>query len=374
MSYNKIGNRVPVYALYGVPEDEAYGRANGGIPTAEAYSMTCKQSTESLNNSTKNQTGEQNNNSKICSYFQNSNNNSQSLSILPREENSYVANIKDNQNTANAFTPQTNNFSLSKQCNISQEQQPNVSAIISAQNNVQQTPSNYMQEIRKLLNKGSIEETKQSSSLNNSELCNFDNNLNKKIIKQEQTTEQSSKDHDIDDTNPAYIFSNDMRNLLGHHESRNNYKEVLNDGTLLGAIGRYQFRAPILEDIGYLNKKHQWTGKNNIYSLDDFLKNQQVQENALNECLRLKDISLKNNGSYNYLGYSIKGIKSDFNISKTGLLAASHRLGAKNVINYLKLLEKDSDGKYYFDYDKIKNEKTKNKYKAIETRLREFEK
>ena len=142
----------------------------------------------------------------------------------------------------------------------------------------------------------------------------------------------------------------------------------------MGAIGRYQFRAPILEDIGYLNKKHQWTGKNNIYSLDDFLKNQQVQENALNECLRLKDISLKNNGSYNYLGYSIKGIKSDFNISKTGLLAASHRLGAKNVINYLKLLEKDSDGKYYFDYDKIKNEKTKNKYKAIETRLREFEK
>lgn len=374
MSYNKIGNRVPVYALYGVPEDEAYGRANGGIPTAEAYSMTCKQSTESLNNSTKNQTGEQNNNSKICSYFQNSNNNSQSLSILPREENSYVANIKDNQNTANAFTPQTNNFSLSKQCNISQEQQLNVSAIISAQNNVQQTPSNYIQEIRKLLNKGSIEETKQSSSLNNSELCNFDNNLNKKIIKQEQTTEQSSKDHDIDDTNPAYIFSNDMRNLLGHHESRNNYKEVLNDGTLLGAIGRYQFRVPILEDIGYLNKKHQWTGKNNIYSLDDFLKNQQVQENALNECLRLKDISLKNNGSYNYLGYSIKGIKSDFNISKTGLLAASHRLGAKNVINYLKLLEKDSDGKYYFDYDKIKNEKTKNKYKAIETRLREFEK
>lgn len=47
---------------------------------------------------------------------------------------------------------------------------------------------------------------------------------------------------------------------------------------------------------------------------------------------------------------------------------------AKHEDNYLKLLEKDSNGKYYFDYDKIKNEKTKNKYKAIETRLREFEK
>lgn len=172
MSYNKIGNRVPVYALYGVPEDEAYGRANGGIPTAEAYSTICQQSTESLNNSTKNQTGKQNNNSKICSYFQNSNNNSQSLSILPREENSYVANIKDNQNTANAFTPQTNNFSSPQQDNSSHEQQSNVSAIIPAQNNIQQTPSNYIQEIRKLLNKDSTDVSILSSQDSNTNTTN----------------------------------------------------------------------------------------------------------------------------------------------------------------------------------------------------------
>lgn len=172
MSYYNKGNIVPTYALYGVPEDEAYGRVNGGIPTAEAYNTTCQQSTESLNNSTKNQADEQNNNSKVCSYFQNNDTNNKSLSIAPKEENTYSANLRDNQNTANAFTPQTNNFSSPQQDNPSHEQQSNVSAIIPAQNNIQQTPSNYIQEIRKLLNKDSTDVSILSSQDSNTNTTN----------------------------------------------------------------------------------------------------------------------------------------------------------------------------------------------------------
>lgn len=171
-----------------------------------------------------------------------------------------------------------------------------------------------------------------------------------------------------------YIFSQKMRLLLGQKESENNYKRINSEGGGFGAIGKYQIRRDGFKDTGYIDNKNQWTGKNNIYSIIDFLNNQNAQEKFLDEYFQVKYRQLQSNGSLKYLGYPFKGVINNFDITDTGLLAASHREGAGAVHNFLSHLEKDSNGRYYLDYDKIQNLKQRDTFKHIETRLREFEK
>ncbi len=70
----------------------------------------------------------------------------------------------------------------------------------------------------------------------------------------------------------------------------------------------------------------------------------------------------------------IQGLVNDFNVTDTGLLAASHREGAGAVNNYLKHLEQNQNGKYYINYEHINNINLRDMFKRIETRLRKFEK
>lgn len=171
-----------------------------------------------------------------------------------------------------------------------------------------------------------------------------------------------------------YIFSQKMRLLLGQKESENNYKRINSEGGGFGAIGKYQIRRNGFKDTGYIDNKNQWTGKNNIYSITDFLNNPAAQEKFLDEYFQAKYNQLQSNGSLKYLGYPFKGVINSFDITDTGLLAASHREGAGAVHNFLSHLEKDANGRYYLDYNKIQNLKQRDTFKHIETRLREFEK
>lgn len=83
---------------------------------------------------------------------------------------------------------------------------------------------------------------------------------------------------------------------------------------------------------------------------------------------------LKNKGALNYLGNRIQGSAGAFNITDTGLLAASHREGAGAVNQYLNNLEKSQSNSYYMDYNKIRDSELVDMFKRIETRLRKFEK
>ena len=179
------------------------------------------------------------------------------------------------------------------------------------------------------------------------------------------------EDDEKEEQNP-YIFSESMRNLLGQIESGNDYTKVNSTGGGFGALGKYQIRRDGFKDMGYINQNNQWVGKNNIYSNQDYLNNEQIQEQALDDFMQTKYKQLKNNGSSQYLGYPIKGIVENFDITDTGLLAASHREGAGAVHNYLSHLEKDQDGHYYIDYDKISDPRIREMFKRIETRLRRF--
>ena len=174
--------------------------------------------------------------------------------------------------------------------------------------------------------------------------------------------------------NPPYIFSDEMRNRLGFLESRGDYHAHNTSGGGIGALGKYQIRRDGLIDAGYINSNNQWLGKNAIYSQDDFFNNPDKQEQVLNDYLKSNYRQLRNKGALNYLGNRIEGIAGVFDITDTGLLAASHREGAGAVNRYLNNLEKNQDNNYYMDYNKITNPNLIQMFKRIETRLRKFEK
>ena len=192
----------------------------------------------------------------------------------------------------------------------------------------------------------------------------------------ENTYTTTATDADYVQTNPntSYILSEDMRALLRQKESGNDYTKINPTGGGIGALGGYQIRKGGLIDAGYINDQNQWTGKEGINSLHDFINDPTKQEKVLDDFMYSKYNQLKNNGSFNYLELPIHGLVADFVITETGLLAASHREGARAVYNYLSSLEKDDNGQYYIDYDKIQDPMINNQFRHIETRLREFEK
>lgn len=169
---------------------------------------------------------------------------------------------------------------------------------------------------------------------------------------------------------PADMYFEDRHwELLGQKESKGVYDKINTEGGGMGALGKYQMRKGILMDLGYVNGKGEWLGKDGIYSTQDFLSLPKVQEKAARQMMNIFYKQIK--PCLNMVGEEIAGIKAHFDITERGLMAAAHREGHAIVKDYLKLLEKNKEGMYYFPYSKVSG-KVKEKYAAVETRLREF--
>ncbi len=160
---------------------------------------------------------------------------------------------------------------------------------------------------------------------------------------------------------------------LAYEESSDNYQMHLDDKNGIGALGKYQMRGLGLMDLGYLNRKYEWTGKDGIKSKNDFLNNEKVQEKVVREFVKLNFRYLKKLNLLGFIGDEISGKVADFDITLSGLLAAVHKEGPGGVKDYLKALEKNKEGKYSISYDKYEGNK-KRSLLAVETRLRKFSK
>ena len=139
-----------------------------------------------------------------------------------------------------------------------------------------------------------------------------------------------------------------LQQALLQQESSGDYSSV----NPLNYIGGYQFGQLALETLGYLksgtSQQHSgnsgldsamnWTGKNGVYSKDDFLNNPDVQDLAFQENLKFNHGVLSSNGT----------IDPDTPADKvSGYLAAAHLLGpngAKNLTNV------DANGTSGYDY------------------------
>ena len=155
----------------------------------------------------------------------------------------------------------------------------------------------------------------------------------------------------------------DFLNDLGARESGGNYKAF----NKYGYAGKYQMGEAAMIDAGYYTKpsrvynndwKGKFSGKDGVYSIQDFLNNPKAQENAQIIFKKKQWGYLKAVGADKYCGQIING----YRITPSGLLAGAHLKGAGSVITYLKsggkCIEKDAFGtsvesymKKFADYD-----------------------
>lgn len=136
--------------------------------------------------------------------------------------------------------------------------------------------------------------------------------------------------------------------IIGMKESSNNYKAV----NRLGYLGKYQFGGMALKDLGYKDiKTGKWTGKDGISNKNDFLESPKIQEKAFSQWRKLLDRYLKNYNVYKHINSKFKGIT----VTKHGLMAAAHLVGALGVSKMLKYnkVPEDANGTKATDYMKL---------------------
>ena len=117
-----------------------------------------------------------------------------------------------------------------------------------------------------------------------------------------------------------------------------------------GFIGLYQMGTDALKDTGYIDRtSNKWSGKYGIKTRQDFLINFDVQNIAVREYHKiiwekyLKDY-------HDYEGQEINGVK----LTKSGMIAASHLVGAGALIRLIKsngkINKDDGNGITCFEY------------------------
>ena len=130
---------------------------------------------------------------------------------------------------------------------------------------------------------------------------------------------------------------NDYMDALGFKESGNDYTKI----NTLGYIGRFQFGTAALKDMGIHDKINLKNFRKNpkIWKPDNqnmiMKKYTKINAQRLNHYLKNIDKDIND-----YEGKVINGIE----ISKSGLLAACHLVGARKVFRFLK-----SNGKERFE-------------------------
>ena len=124
---------------------------------------------------------------------------------------------------------------------------------------------------------------------------------------------------------------------LAKRESSGNYSAV----NPYGYLGKYQMGEGALADAGYYkgasseiyqNWQNKFTGKDNVYSKEDFLNNPQAQENAIRSYMNKQWNYVKHYGYDKYVGSVIDGNE----ITPSGLLAGMHLKGHGGLGEYLK--------------------------------------
>jgi len=141
----------------------------------------------------------------------------------------------------------------------------------------------------------------------------------------------------------------DFLRALGYRESSGRY----NIENRYGYLGKYQMGEMALKDAGYYKGDStprindwigEWTGKDGVWSKEDFLNNPQAQENAIREFHRKVWKYIKALGLDKYVGKTVAGIK----ITESGLIGGAHLVGVLNLKRFLhsngQIIPKDGNG------------------------------
>lgn len=119
-------------------------------------------------------------------------------------------------------------------------------------------------------------------------------------------------------------------------ESGGDY-QVVNSLNFLGA---YQFGEAALTDLGFVrydgdafdnNYSGGWTGKHGVRSLNDFLASRRAQDLAMQEWIKLMWHYIEKDGLAAYAGHTVGNVT----LTQSGMLAATHLLGAGSLATYI---------------------------------------
>ena len=89
--------------------------------------------------------------------------------------------------------------------------------------------------------------------------------------------------NDLYTASPTAAFAETLAHLESRGQPNNGYGGVNLEGGGIGAIGRYGFRAPSLQAIGWMDADGHWTGAakaQGVSSVESFLDHPQAQETA----------------------------------------------------------------------------------------------
>lgn len=148
-------------------------------------------------------------------------------------------------------------------------------------------------------------------------------------------------------TNGAY---QDFLGELAGQESGGDYTKTNSRDFL----GKYQMGEPAMKELGYYTYEGdstpghtkpntwqgRWTGKDGVWSRDQFLNSPAAQENAVHELMRRNWAEIVDRDLDRYVGMTVKGVP----ITKSGLLAGAHLGGVGGLENFLTSPGDPSDG------------------------------
>ena len=129
-------------------------------------------------------------------------------------------------------------------------------------------------------------------------------------------------------------FARMLADLESKGQPNDGYGAWLRDGAGIGAIGRYGFREPSLQAIGWRDKNGNWTDEakaNGVASVEDFRNTPAAQETARVEYLSVLKRELKDNGVWGLVGDTVDGIP----MTEGGLLGAAWKQGSGAVYRFI---------------------------------------
>lgn len=107
-----------------------------------------------------------------------------------------------------------------------------------------------------------------------------------------------------------------------------------------GALGRYQFLAVALRDIGWMDASGGWTAAAAAHGVTDeagFLASETAQEAAMTAFLARQEVILDRMGTLGAAGTTIAGLDGQpIALTEGALVAAAHRRGAGMLARYLR--------------------------------------
>ncbi len=137
--------------------------------------------------------------------------------------------------------------------------------------------------------------------------------------------------NDLYTASPTSAFAETLAHLESRDQPNNGYGGFNPEGGGIGAIGRYGFRAPSLQAIGWMDADGNWANAakaQGVSSVQSFLDHPQAQEAARVAYMQPLKSELKANGAWSMIGETVEGDT----VAEAGPIAARWKEGAGGVV------------------------------------------